>query len=108
MRNFYHILIGFAIMYSIGILTGFNEFNLSFGNIFGATSVSLIIGLVIGFFWEWFQSYKHQSFFDFNDVARTGIGALLGGFTSLLFENQTLMIILLTISAMLVVKDLKK
>jgi Na+/H+-translocating membrane pyrophosphatase len=95
-------------MYSIGILSGFNEFNLSFGNIFGATTVSLIIGLVIGFFWEWFQSVKHNSFFDMNDVVRTGLGALVGGCASLFFESQIIMIILLTVSATLVIKDLKK
>jgi hypothetical protein len=60
------------------------------------------------FFWEWFQSVKHNSFFDMNDVVRTGLGALVGGCASLFFESQIIMIILLTVSATLVIKDLKK
>ena len=35
MRNFFHILIGCTIMYTVGFLTGFTEFNITFGNIFG-------------------------------------------------------------------------
>lgn len=108
MRNFYHILVGCAIMYTIGILTGFNDFNITFGNVFGVVASSLIVGTVFGFIWEWYHSYRFMSFFDFNDIGRTAAGTLIGGVASLFYVNQTLMIILLILSVFLVVKDLKK
>jgi len=108
MRNFFHILIGCTIMYTVGFLTGFTEFNITFGNIFGVAASSFIVGLVIGFVWEWFHSYKNQSFFDFNDVIRTAAGGMVGGLGSLFYFNQTLMIILLILSAIIIFREAKK
>jgi len=108
MRNFYHVLIGCAIMYTIGFLTGFTDFNITFGNIFGVVGSSFIVGGVIGFIWEWYHSYKHQSFFDFNDVIRTGAGGMVGGLGSLFYFNQTLMIILLILSAIIIFREAKQ
>ena len=107
MRNFYHILIGFAITYTIG-LNSFSGFNLTFGNILGVTLTSIVISGCIGFIWEWLQSYKYMSFFDMNDVLRTAIGGLFGGLVSLFFVSQTLMISLIIISTVLIIKDLKR
>lgn len=107
MRNFYHILIGFAITYTIG-LNAFTGFNLIFGNILGVILVSTVISGCIGFIWEWVQSYRFMSFFDMNDVLRTAIGGLFGGVLSMFIVSQTLMIVLIILSTYLIIKDLKK
>lgn len=108
MRNAFHVLIGCTIMYTIGILTGFTDFNITFGNVLGVVVSSFIVGTAFGFIWEWYNSVKNQSFFDFTDIGRTAAGSIIGGVGSLLYFNQTLMIVLLILSAFLVIKDLKK
>jgi hypothetical protein len=56
MRNFYHVLIGFSIVYTIGVLTGFQSYTLE-GKIIGVPLISIIIGGILGFLWEAKQSY---------------------------------------------------
>lgn len=106
MRNFYHILIGFTIMYIIGSLTNFSNFT-DVGKLIGVPIASAIVGVVVGFFWEWFQSYIMKSFFDMKDVIRTGLGSLLGGLYSIFIPDVVwFMILWSSVSFILVVNDL--
>lgn len=106
MRNFYHIFIGFTIMYLIGSLTNFDTYT-NEGKLIGIPIASAIVGIVVGGFWEWFQSYKMLSFFDIKDVIRTGLGSLLGGIVTIFFaDNIPTIIICCLISLVLVINDL--
>jgi len=105
-RDYYHIFIGFTIMYLIGSVTNFAEFN-TYSKIIGVPLISLIIGGFAGFFWEWVQSYLMKSYFDYNDVIRTAIGSLLGGLFCLWLPNILLLILVTCgISLCLIIKDL--
>ena len=108
MRNAFHVLIGFSIMYVIGSLTNFAEFDV-YSMTVGVPLISLVVGAVIGFFWEWRQSLQNPKNFDNNDIFRTALGALSGGIFSLwLPDINWLMITLSITSAVLVLKDLIK
>jgi hypothetical protein len=108
MRNAFHVLIGFSIMYVIGSLTNFAGFD-TYSMIVGVPLISLIVGLVIGFFWEWKQSLQNPKNFDNNDIFRTALGTLSGGLFSLwLPDINWLMITLSITSAVLILKDLIK
>jgi len=107
MRNFFHIFIGFSIVYAIGILTGFQTYTLE-AKIIGVPLVSVLIGVVIGFFWEVKQAWKKPKNFDRKDIIRTAIGTLAGGLLSLFVVSQSLMFCLLVISAILIVREFKK
>lgn len=106
MRNFYHIFIGFSIMYLIGVLTEFSTFTLN-SKLIGVPIASAFMGFSIGFFWEWLQSIKMKTFFDFNDVIRTSIGTFVGGLFSLFVVNYVLIYITCFLSVILVLNDLK-
>ena len=106
MRNFYHIFIGFTIMYMIGSLTNFSTFT-NEGKLIGVPLVSAIVGIGIGFFWEWFQSYKMMTFFDIKDVIRTALGSFLGGVLAIFFADSVPVIVICgLISFVLVINDL--
>lgn len=106
MRNFYHILIGFTIMYVIGSLTNFSTFT-DGSKLIGVPFASAIVGIGVGFFWEWFQSYTMKTFFDMKDVIRTGLGSLLGGVLSIFVPDIVLLMIILSVaSSLLVINDL--
>jgi hypothetical protein len=107
LRDSFHIFIGFAIMYLIGSATDFAEFTLD-GKIVGVPLVSAIIGISIGFFWEWCQSVIIKSHFDVMDIVRTAVGTFTGGLFSLwLPDIKWLMISTSVISMLLVLNDLK-
>ena len=108
MRNFYHILIGFTLMYLIGSLTNFSEFT-TYSKIVGVPLISLIVGSAIGFVWEWRQSLQNPKNFDNNDILRTTLGTLSGGLFSLWMPDINWLIISLSIVSIgLVLKDLIK
>ena len=108
LRDFYHILIGFTVMYIIGSLTDFSEYT-QISKVIGVTIASIVIGLSIGFFWEWVQSLINPENFDENDIVRTSIGTAIGGIASVLFPDATwLMITLSIVSIGLILKDLIK
>lgn len=108
MRNAFHVLIGFSIMYVIGSLTNFAEFD-AYSMTVGVPLISLIVGLVIGFFWEWKQSLQNPKNFDNNDILRTTLGTLSGGLFSLWMPDINWLIISLSIVSIgLVLKDLIK
>jgi hypothetical protein len=107
LRDSFHIFIGFAIMYLIGSITDFSEFTLD-GKIIGVPLVSAVIGISIGFFWEWCQSVIIKSYFDFMDIARTAIGTLAGGLFSLWLPDMFwLMVSTSVVSILLVLNDMK-
>ena len=106
LRDSFHIFIGFTIMYLIGTLTEFSEYTLD-AKIIGVPIVSAFIGGVIGFFWEWYNGVKNQSFFDFKDVFRTSIGGLIGGLVSLFILSEILLYVSCLLSIILIIIDLK-
>jgi hypothetical protein len=93
-------------MYVIGCLTEFSTYTLA-SKIVGVPLASVIIGIAVGFFWEWFQSYKLKTFMDLNDVLRTAIGTIFGGLFSLFIVSQTICIIGVIVSVLLVVNDFR-
>ncbi len=106
MRNFYHILIGFTIMYIIGSLTDFSTFT-DEGKLIGVPLASAIIGVVLGGAWEWLQAVIMKTFHDIKDVIRTGLGTLLGGLFSVIVpDNEYIAIPLVVISSLLILADL--
>lgn len=106
MRNAFHVQIGFTIMYLIGCLTGFAEFTL-YSKIVGVGFISIIVGLAIGFAWEWLQALINPKVFDENDIERTIIGTVFGGIFSIIFPDvQWLLWGSCIISTFLIVKDL--
>lgn len=78
MRNFLHILCGFAIMLAIGILAKFSTYTTE-GRLIGVPLLSVFFGLFIGFAWELYRWKIGRSYIDINDIFRTAIGALIGG-----------------------------
>ena len=107
-RDYYHVFIGFSLMYILGSLTNFSGFDV-YSMTVGVPLISLVVGAAIGCFWEWGQSLQNPKNFDDNDIFRTALGALLGGLFSLwLPDINWLMITLSITSAVLVLKDLIK
>ena len=107
MRNFYHIFVGFTIMYMIGCLTGFATYTLQ-GKIIGVPLLSAFLGLVFGFVWEWLQIYFTITYKDdLKDVLRTAIGFFIGGIVSLFFVNQILMFAVCILSGLLLANEVR-
>jgi hypothetical protein len=50
-RDFFHLFIGFTVLYIIGSYTDFDTYTLE-GKIIGCTSVSFTLGGILGFGWE--------------------------------------------------------
>lgn len=107
-RDFFHLFIGFSLMYLIGCLTNFNTYTLE-GKIIGCTSVSFVLGGGLGFGWELYQLEKKKiEKIGFKDTLITAIGGLMGGLFSLWVSNLFLGFALAIISILLVVRELKK
>ena len=103
-RNAYHILIGFTVMYALGIWTDFSDYTL-WSKIIGVSSISAFIGVAVGGFWEWLQGKLTESSVDYKDVARTAVGSLIGGITSLFYVSHTIMWVLIALSIIIVLND---
>lgn len=112
MRNFYHIIIGFAIGYFAFLLFGINVKNFpltaEYWNNFLTPLLGLIIAAIPAFFWERFQETKLGMRSDMNDVYRTGLGGFFGGLLAMFWINWILCIVMVCISIYLVVKHYKK
>jgi hypothetical protein len=118
MKNFYlnnvriindvfHILIGFTIMYDLGILTDFSEYTKE-GKIIGVTGLSIILGTIFGFSWELYWFDKNKSEIDKKDVIRTAIGFLIGGLLSAwTAPSQTVWITATIVSIIILVIGIK-
>lgn len=91
MRNFYHIFIGFTVMYIIGSLTNFSTVTTQ-GKIIGVPIASLVIGLVGGFIWEWIQGIKINLDLNKKDILRSAIGTILGGVISIFYPDFKIII----------------
>lgn len=103
-RNFLHIFIGFSLMYATGVLTEFSTYTL-YSKIFGCTLASLVIGGVVGGFWEWTQSLKNPKGFDKYDVIRTAVGSLIGGILAIFYPQNLLMYITCSISLVIIITE---
>jgi hypothetical protein len=78
MRNALHVILGTAIMFIIGWLTGFNDYTTE-GKYIGVPLVSIFLGLFVGFGWELYHWVQTGAYMDKNDIIRTAIGFLIGG-----------------------------
>ena len=109
-RNFFHVLIGFTIGYIFFEVTGINDFPVNWEYYNNALSplLGFVVAGSIGFLWERRQELKYGAEFDVKDILRTGFGGILGGIISFIFVSKILMAILLVISLVLVIRDLKK
>lgn len=93
-NDLFHIIIGIAVMYDIGILTNFYTYTLM-GKIIGVTGASIILGSLFGVTWESLKEKYKKSKFNKKDVIRGVIGFTIGGFASAwIFPSQTLAIVL--------------
>jgi len=103
-RNAYHVLIGFTVMYALGIWTDFSDYTF-WSKIIGVSSISAFTGVVVGGFWEWLQGKLLDAIVDFRDVLRTVVGTFIGGITSLFYVSHTIMWVLIGISIIIVLND---
>ena len=104
LRAFYHILIGFSIMYFLGVITDFSNYTIE-SKAIGVPLLSTIIGGLVGFFWEWLQAKLTESYIRFLDICISIIGTIIGGIMSLFFVNVYFMWGLLVISLLVILHD---
>jgi uncharacterized membrane protein YadS len=109
-RNSFHILIGFTIGYIFFFITKINTYpiNKEFWHNSLSPLIAFVITAWIGFFWERRQEVKYGANFDIKDVLRSGLGGLLGGIFSFILVSKVLMLVLFIVSAILIIRDLKK
>ena len=112
MRNFYHIIIGFAIAYLAFIILGINlkEFPITIELFTNALTPLLggVISAIPAFFWERWQERKFNAPFDLMDIFRTAIGGIIGGALAMFFVSWWLAIPMVLVSGYLVVFHYKK
>jgi hypothetical protein len=78
MRNALHVILGILIMFTIGWITGFDNYTTE-DKYIGVPLLSLILGIFVGFNWELYHWVKTGAYMDKNDIIRTAIGFLIGG-----------------------------
>jgi len=111
-RNWYHVLIGFAVGYGLILLFGFNNrenFPLSWSD-FRTLLAPIVGGILVGFasfLWEKQQDKVSPNSSDMRDVACSGISAFIGGLSAIIYGNIVVAIILLGISTVVVFKHFK-
>lgn len=112
-RNWFHVFIGMSVGYTITLLFGFSNrqnFPLSWDDL--RTLLAPIVGAVIIFgfslLWEIRQNKINKGVFDIRDVYVSGIAGYIGGFICLFAPSLIVAIILIAISIILIVKDIKK
>lgn len=105
MRNFYHIVIGFAIGYLAFL--AFHLYDIPVSWEYWNNSLAPLLGGILAaipaFLWERRQELKYYAKFDINDVYRTMIGGTLGSLACMLFANWILAGVLVIASILLVV-----
>lgn len=85
MRNFLHYLFGAISMFLIAYLCGFHTYTNSAKTI-GIPLLSIILGFILGFWWELYQIASKQTIkIGWDDVLRTAIGSAIGGFLGTFF-----------------------
>ena len=77
LRNLFHYIGGFAFAYAIGNATGFYDFYL-WQKIIGSIIVGSVLGLGMGFTYEFYMYEVYQNQIDDKDILRTWVGSLLG------------------------------
>jgi len=97
-NDIFHYILGFSIMYDIGVLTKFYTYTIE-AKIIGVTLVSILFGFIFSGVWE-----GTSKDFDKKDILRTATGFALGGIVAnWIAPNQTLIIVCNIISAMILV-----
>ena len=80
MRNLLHYIAGFLIMFLVAYLCKFHTYTHSAKTI-GIPLLSIILGFILGFWWELYQIASKQTIkIGWDDVLRTTIGSAIGGF----------------------------
>lgn len=86
LRNIAHYILYFIWMYTIGHATHIAEW-VVYEQIIFMTIAPLIIGGGFGFAWEWCQSVFLINKFDEKDILRSTTGALIGGYTYVIWND---------------------
>ena len=77
LRNLFHYIGGFSFAYAIGNATGFYDFYI-WQKIIGSIIVGSVIGLGMGFSYEFYKNVVFKNPVDETDIYRTAIGSLIG------------------------------
>ena len=110
MRNFYHIVVGFAIGYLCFLAFHLYDIPVSweYWNNGLAPVLGAILAAIPAFFWERRQELRYHAKFDVYDIGRTAIGGFLGSLTCMLYANWIIAGVFTLISILLVVFKEKK
>lgn len=95
-NDLFHIILGFTVMYDIGVATNFYTYTLM-GKLIGVTGASVILGGIFGVTWESLKEKYQKSKFNKKDIMRGIIGFTIGGFCASLFAPIQIVAIVLTI-----------
>ena len=88
LRNLFHYILGFTMLYCIGNATATNDFWL-WQKIVGSLFIGVCFGGFIGMFWEFVNKVAFNIQGDLKDVIRTAIGGVLGCLTACFYTNIT-------------------
>ncbi len=86
LRNLAHYILYFIWSYSIFLTTGVTDWKVYEQVIFAAI-FGFVFGGVFGSMWEWCQSVFLHAKFDNKDVLRSIVGAILGGYTAVIYNG---------------------
>ena len=88
LRNLFHYILGFTMLYCIGNATATNDFWL-WQKIVGSIFIGVCFGGFIGMCWEKLNQELFKINPDLNDVIRTAIGGVLGCLTACFYTDIT-------------------
>lgn len=105
LRNLFHYIGGFTFAYAIGNATGFYDFYI-WQKIIGSIIVGTVLGLGIGFTYEFYKNVVFQNPVDETDIYRTAIGSLIGfGLSTIISGIKVISIYLFLFCLILLVLD---
>lgn len=107
MRNLYHYIVGFTFAYIIFIVLGINTVNFPISLEYWNNAFTPLLGAIFvaipAFFWERNQEIRFNAVFDINDIYRSAVGGLLGGFIAMIYSSWYIVIPMAVISSYLLI-----
>ncbi len=105
LRNLFHYIGGFTFAYAIGNATGFYDFYL-WQKIIGSIIVGTVLGLGMGFTYEFYKNVVFKNPVDETDIYRTALGSLFGfGLSTLVSGIKVISVYLFLFCLILLVLD---
>lgn len=105
LRNLFHYIGGFTFAYEIGNATGFYDFYI-WQKIIGSIIVGSVLGLGMGFTYEFYKNVVFKNPVDETDIYRTAIGSLIGfGLSTLVSDLKVISVYLFLFCLILLVLD---